>query len=143
MLLISACLVGVKCRYDGNSNLVEELKKLHDEGNAIALCPELLGGLTVTRIPCEIQAQDTEERVINAHGEDLTLAFQLGAQKSLESAQKHNVKTAILKAKSPSCGCGQIYDGTFTKTLISGDGFTARLLKQHGIQVFTEKNYIL
>ncbi len=142
MILISACLVGENCRYDGKSSLVPELKKLVDDKKAIAICPEVLGGLPTPRTPCEIQKNGENIKVANKAGVDYTSAFLLGAQKTLEIAKKNSTKLAIMKSKSPSCGCGKIYDGTFTKTLIDGDGLTAGLLKENGIEVVGEEEFV-
>ncbi len=144
MIIISACLIGKNCRYDGSSNLIPDLKNLHANSQAIALCPEVLGGLDTPRLPCEIVlAEDACNgyKVLNKNNEDCTIAFENGAKKALEIALKHNAKIAILKANSPSCGCGKIYDGSFTKTLIDGEGLTAKLFKEHGIVIYNELNY--
>ncbi len=134
MIVVSACLAGVKCRYDGQANTHETIKKLVHEGKAIMICPEILGGLSTPRKPCEINCG----KVITADGEDHTQAFEKGAKLALEQALSCNCKLAILKAKSPSCGCNLIYDGSFTKTLVEADGMTAELFKKHGIIVVNE-----
>lgn len=134
-VLISACLLGVNCKYDGNNNYDETLFKSLNKYELIPVCPEVWGGLTTPRYPSEI----SENKVINNHGEDVTINFRKGAQETLELAKKLGVKKAILKAKSPSCGNGKIYDGTFTGKLIDGDGITTRLLKENGIEVITLK----
>ncbi len=131
--------MGENCRYDGKSSLVPELKKLVDDGKALAVCPEILGGLPIPRPPCEIQTDGDNFKVVTKDGVDYTPAYLLGARKTLEIARKHGVKIAILKSKSPSCGCGKIYDGSFTKTFIDGDGLTAQLLKENGIEVKSEE----
>ncbi len=133
-ILVSACLLGTACRYDGKSvpcpPLLEQLGNLR----LIPVCPEQLGGLPTPRIPCERQG----ERVISKTGTDTTAQYHRGAQQALQLAVLFGCKAALLKERSPSCGCGQIYDGSFSKSLISGDGVTAELLKQHGIAVFGE-----
>lgn len=134
-VLISACLLGVNCKYDGNNNYDEELYNKIKDYELIPVCPEVWGGLTTPRYPSEIK----DNKVINTKGEDVTKNFEKGAQETLELAKKLGVKKAILKAKSPSCGNGKIYDGTFTGTLIDGDGITTRLLKENGIEVITLK----
>lgn len=141
MYIVSACLAGVKCRYDGKANTHEKVKALVEEGKAILVCPEVFGELTTPRPPCEIVKDEKGiERILTVEGKDCTEAFQKGAQKTLEIAKVLEVKEAILKAKSPSCGCGKIYNGHFNRTLIGGDGLTTRLLKENGIKVYTEED---
>ena len=142
MYIISACLVGVRCRYNASITEDEKLCKLVQEGKALAICPEQLAGLTTPRLPCEIKKDETGlERVINCNGEDLTAEFQAGAWKTLQIAQIIGAQVAILKSRSPSCGKGKIYSGNFTGKLIAGDGFTTRLLQKNGIQVYTEEDF--
>lgn len=135
MYIVSACLAGVPCRYDGKANSHPYVQDLVREGKAIMVCPEQLGGLTTPRACAEIR----EGKVIDQTGKDVTEAFQLGAQYTLEIAQMYDCSKAILKAKSPSCGCGKIYNGKFEGQLIDGDGLTGALLKMHGISVCTEQ----
>lgn len=135
-LLVSACLAGEACRYDGVSRPHPAVRALVERGAALPVCPEYLGGLGVPRIPCEIR----EGRVFNAEGVDCTIAFQAGSQLALNVAQTRGCGQAILKARSPSCGCGQVYDGTFSRTLHEGDGVFAALLKEKGFRVWTEEN---
>lgn len=132
---VSACLCGFPCRYDGKSKPNEKIKALFDEGRALPVCPEKLGGLTTPRTPCEIQ----NGRIVSSDGEDRTEAYLLGSQKVLELCKKYKIKKAILKQNSPSCGSTHIYDGTFSKTLIPGEGCTAALLRKNGIEVCGEK----
>lgn len=136
-LLISACLLGEKCRYDGKDNKMDHLEFLFRAYEVIPICPEVEGGLSTPRIPAEIKGS----QVINQVGEDVTAAFVEGARKTLEKAEKIGCKKALLKAKSPSCGLGEIYDGSFQGRLISGHGVTAKLLLNHGIDVYSEKNW--
>ena len=138
MLLISACLAGIPCRYDGGANTVPALAALAARGEAVPVCPEVLGGLPTPRIPSERLA---DGRVVNAAGEDVTGAFRLGAEKALALCRAHGCERAVLKARSPSCGKGCIYDGTFTHTRGPGSGVFAALLEQEGIQVLTEEEY--
>lgn len=142
MYIVSACLAGIACRYDGKDNGCEHIKRLVREGKAIPVCPEVLGGLHIPRIPCE-QVRDKQGTiyVMNKEGRDCTEAFKEGARKTLEIARIVGAEKAILKAKSPSCGCGKIYDGTFSGYLIDGDGITTKHLKEEGIQVYTEQDY--
>lgn len=134
-LLVSACLLGSDCRYDGDNNLVAEILDLKDRFRLVPVCPEVLGGLAVPRAA----AERANDKVINNEGSDVTQAFQLGAAKAWQMYQDFLCDAALLKAKSPSCGVNQIYDGTFSHTLINGDGMTAELLKQKGVAVFSEK----
>ena len=136
-ILVSACLLGCACRFDGRANYHEAINELRKKYHVIIVCPEVDGGLPIPRIPSEIMG----DKVINQEGEDKTANFRKGAEIALAQAQKYGAKISILKAKSPSCGSGQIYDGTFSKTLIEGDGYTTRLLKKHGITVYNETNF--
>lgn len=133
-ILISACLLGLKCRYDGRDNLHPLIEKLKLKYTLIPICPEVEGGLKIPRIASEIIG----DKVINKIGEDNTEYFARGAEIALEKAKVSGAKFAILKTKSPSCGRDHIYDGTFSSTLIDGDGYTVRLFKQAGIRVYTE-----
>ncbi len=134
-VLVSACLLGEKCRYDGKSKEYSEISCLKEKYNLIPVCPEVLGGLETPRTPCEIQ----NGRVISKDGQDKTAEYEKGAKTALEIALKNNCKTAVLKAKSPSCGKGKIYDGSFSKVLTDGNGVTADLLIKNNITVLTEK----
>lgn len=144
MYIVSACLAGIKCRYDGKGSENNDIIKLVKEGKAIPVCPEVLGGLSIPRIPCEIiEGKSGKLKVINKEGKDCTLEFLQGAQKALAIAEVVGADTAILKSKSPSCGCGKIYDGKFNGKLVYGDGITTRLFKENGIKVYTENNFTL
>ena len=134
-VLVSACLLGVDCKYNGGNNYDEEIFKELEKYELIPVCPEIFGGLSTHRKPSEIVG----DKVINNEGLDVTNNFKRGAEETLELAKKLGVKKAILKAKSPSCGNGKIYDGTFTGTIIDGDGITTKLLKENGIEVITLK----
>ncbi len=136
-VLISACLLGLSCRYDGlskplDSKIINALKARY---HLIPVCPEIFGGLPTPRIPAEIQA---DRRVLRKDGKDITAEYQKGAEETLRLAKMLDCKLAILKERSPSCGCGVIYDGTFTGTKIEGDGITAALLKENGIRIMGE-----
>lgn len=135
MILVSACLAGQNCRYDGKATPTPWVTALVQQGQAHPVCPEQLGGLSTPRIPCEIQP---DGRVQSQEGQDFTEAFTLGAQRTLNIAQALGAQQAILKAKSPSCGCGQIYSGAFDNALVAGDGFTASLLKANGLKIYNE-----
>jgi len=126
-----------KTRYDGKAFVNDKIKRLVDRGKAIMICPEVEGGLKVPRLPCEIR----KGRVVNTALEDKTENFVDGAHKTLELAKKYGIKKAILKEKSPSCGTKYIYDGTFTKTLVPGQGITARLLQENGIDVISDEDF--
>ena len=131
MMIVSACLAGFPCRYDGKARPCEQVVELVRAGKAIPVCPEQLGGLPTPRTSCEIR----DGRVVDAEGYDRTEAFRRGARAVLQIAQTYGATEALLQSRSPSCGSGPIYDGSFTKTLTAGDGVTARLLKENGIQV--------
>ena len=142
MLLVSACLLGINCKYSGENNL--NTKITQQGSNIVPFCPELLGGLSTPRPPAEIIGGDGKDvlqghaKVITNTGKDVTKNFVAGAQMSLKLAQLTKAKTAVLKANSPSCGVNCIYDGTFSHSKRCGDGVTAALLRQHGIKVITE-----
>ncbi len=141
MILVSACLCGVHCRYDGKAKPDEEVIALLQAGQAIPVCPEQLGGLPVPRPPAEIIEGDGAAvlngvaRVFNRLGQDVTEAFIAGAEETLLLARLSGAEKAILKANSPSCGAGVIYDGTFSGGTRAGDGVASALLKKNGIEV--------
>lgn len=146
VVLISACLIGINCSWDGKNKLNKKCLKLFKEGKFISVCPEQLGGLPTPRSPQEIQ-EGTGERVLNGKckvknkdGKDLTKNFIKGARGTLKIAKLVGAKEAIFKSKSPSWGCGTTYDGSFSGRLIPGDGVTTALLKRNGIRVITEKD---
>ena len=134
--IVSACLAGIACRYDGRANTCPEVQQLVAEGRAIPACPEFLGGLGTPRPPCEI----VQGKVVNSNGQDVTQHFLLGAQAATEFALQQGCTAAILKSRSPSCGYGQIYDGTFSGVLVKGDGMWAAQLRQAGIALYSEEN---
>jgi uncharacterized protein YbbK (DUF523 family) len=137
-ILISSCLLGQNVKYDGGNNSILEnlfIQKLKNLNLLVPICPEVEGGLPIPRVPVELQGQ----KAINKNLEDKTIFFQNGAKKALKLAKKHNIKYAILKAKSPSCGSEYIYDGSFSKKIVKGDGITAKILKDSGIKIFSEK----
>ena len=138
-LLISSCLLGVPCRYDGKSKPIPLPKELTDNFALIPVCPEVMGGLPTPRPPAEIVSRSAGAiKVVNSEGVDVTENYNAGAKKALEIAKANGCAYAILKEKSPSCSGGQVYDGTFSRTLTDGDGVTAALLKENGIKVFGE-----
>lgn len=140
--LISACLVGKKCTYKGTSHIKKKLRDLYLKGDAVLVCPEMLGGLKTPREPAEIIIEGDEIRVKTISGKDVTEAFIIGAGKVLKVAKENKITTAILKARSPSCGSRRIYDGTFSGKVVDGDGITAALLKLNGINVITEEETV-
>jgi len=136
MIIVSACLAGLHCRYDGGEKTNDEVSRLVAEGKAIPVCPEQIGGLTTPRLPCEI----VNGRVMRKDGVDVTAEFERGAGECLALAKLTKAASAILKAKSPSCGAGHIYDGTFSGKVIPGDGVFAALCRQEGISLRTEED---
>ena len=137
LYLVSACLAGRACRYNGTACPVPELKRLVEAGLAIAVCPEELGGLPTPRPPAEIR----QGRVIDRNGRDMTAQFEQGAEAVLTLALTRSIRRAILKERSPSCGCGLVYDGTFSRCLTAGDGITAAKLCRAGVIVRGESDY--
>ncbi|HEV2613838.1 MAG TPA: DUF523 domain-containing protein [Gammaproteobacteria bacterium] len=146
-ILFSGCLLGQKVRYDGRDNLQTNarLQSPIKAGNVISICPEMAGGLPTPRPPAEIEPGKNVGdifsgigRILTNLGDDVTAEYLLGAQKTLELAQKHDIRVAVLKARSPSCGSKQVYDGTHSGIKIDGMGVTAALLTLHGIHVFDE-----
>jgi uncharacterized protein YbbK (DUF523 family) len=148
-ILISSCLLGEDVRYDGNNSSIAfnpkfafSLKELFMDilcdNEIYSFCPEVAGGLGIPRISAEIVKNDKPFIVKNEEGTDVTMNFLLGAKKALDICKEENIKVALLKANSPSCGNINIYDGTFTNNLTDGQGLTARLLKDNEIEVFNE-----
>ena len=133
-LLISACLVGENCKYNGGNNALppETLAALRSRFELVPVCPEQLGGLPTPRVPSERRGA----RVVNREGADVTEAFRRGAEQALRIAEQTDCRRALLKSNSPSCGSGSIYDGSFSGRLTAGDGVAAALLKHSGIEVF-------
>ena len=147
MILVSSCLIGEKCRYDGSASFIPSLAKLVEAGKAIACCPEVLGGLPTPREPAEIiggtgaYVLDGCARIVTKSGQDVTDAFLKGAYQTLALAKKHEVKTAIFKERSPSCGSCMIYNGKFNGQKQEGEGVATALLRQGGVKVFSEENF--
>jgi uncharacterized protein YbbK (DUF523 family) len=133
-ILVSACLLGVNCRYDGTGVVYEKLSKLKKQHNLIPVCPELFGGLATPRDPAEIVGK----HVITCKGEDVTEQYERGAHELLKLARYYEAELAILKERSPSCGHGMIYDGSFTGITVPGEGITAKLLLENRIRVIGE-----
>lgn len=148
MKLISACLCGLNCRYDGRNNEHPVFAEMLDSNQGITICPEALGGLPIPRLPAEIKGGTGEDvlqgkaRVIDRQGNDVTEAFLSGAKKTLDIAREHQVELVILKSRSPSCGIGEIYNGSFSGQLQPGNGVTGALLKAHGLSVVSDEDYL-
>ena len=133
-ILISACLLGVCCRYDGESKPIMQTVALMERYHLIPVCPEQLGGLPTPREPSERQG----DAVRTKSGADVTAQYRRGAEAALALCRREGCAAALLKERSPSCGSGSIYDGSFTHTLIPGDGVTAELLRQNGVRIYGE-----
>ena len=136
MKLCSACLLGVNCRYNGETKPNQKVIDLANKETLIPVCPEQLGGLPTPR-PA---AEGKDGQVVTNESIDVTREFIKGAEETLKIAKLYNIKEAVLKQRSPSCGCGQIYDGNFSGIVIKGDGITSKLLKENGINVITEED---
>ena len=135
-LLVSACLLGVCCRYCGDSKPCAPVIALREKYGLIPVCPEQLGGLPTPRPPVELR----RGRAVSREGADCTAQFERGAREALRIAKLFSCRTAVLKSRSPSCGLGRIYDGTFSGTLAEGDGVAARLLRRSGLTVLNEED---
>ena len=135
-VLISACLAGINCKFNGENNLLDSgiLDEISKKYHLLFVCPEVFGGLSTPREPAEMKGG----LVVTKTAKDVSENFKFGAEICLKIAKLNGCKKAILKARSPSCGSGQIYDGSFSKKLIFGDGVAAKLLKENGILVFSE-----
>jgi uncharacterized protein YbbK (DUF523 family) len=144
-ILISACLAGVACTHEAQPKTRESVLRLVNQGRATLVCPEVAGGLPIPRPAAEIVGGDGADvlagraRVISENGEDVTENYLSGARKAAEAARVVGAHLAILKARSPSCGCGAIHSGTFDGELRAGDGVTAAMLKQEGLEVVSDE----
>ncbi len=132
-ILVSACLLGENVKYNGKNNYDERIEKLKDLFDIVPICPEVFGGLPTPRIPSEIKG----ENVVNEKGKDVTYEFNKGAHKVINIVNFCHVRKALLMDRSPSCGVNKIYNGKFNGTLIDGMGYTAKLLKAKGVQLYT------
>ncbi|QWU17064.1 Uncharacterized conserved protein YbbK, DUF523 family [Paenibacillus sophorae] len=147
MIIVSSCLAGVECRYDGSHNVLDKIQKLARENKAVLVCPEVLGGCPTPREPAEIVGGTGEDvlagnaKVIDRSGREVTGLFIEGAYKALETARKHNASLIVLKENSPSCGSQMIYDGRFAGNKIPGEGVTVALLRREGFKVISEKEF--
>ena len=137
MILVSACLVGINCKYSGGNNYNQKIFDLVKEGKAIPICPKQLGGLNTPRKPVELKVINGKRHAIDNEGNDLTENFERGALEVLNLAKNLNINKAILQPRSPSCGVNKIYSGNFDNKLVDGNGILAELLKQNGIDVLT------
>ena len=140
---VSACLLGVRCRFDGRSKPSMEVQRFLEchECQVVKICPEIMGGLPIPHPPHEQHVLDGQVCVIDAEGNDHTEAFEAGARAACALVCDSGCTHAILKAKSPSCGVGEVYDGTFSDVLVPGDGVATKMLKEAGVVVATEKNF--
>jgi len=145
--MVSACLAGINCKYNGGNNYNPSLCDFLASHPHFLVCPETLGFLPIPRMPAEIYGGDGYDvldgraRVITSQGDDVTDAFMHGARACWELARLNRISLAILKSNSPSCGCGRIYDGSFSRRLRPGDGVAAALLRRNGVKVVTEKDF--
>jgi len=135
-ILISECLLGINCKYNGGNNHRDFVEELSEKYNLIPFCSEILGGLPTPRVASE----RCGNKVINKEGIDVTENFIRGADETLKLAEIFKCEMAIVKSKSPSCGYGEVYDGSFSKNLISGNGYTVDLLIENGVQIYTEND---
>lgn len=146
-VLVSACLAGCECRFDGSASTDDRVARLVAEGRAVLVCPEEDGGLGTPRPPAEIVGGDGRAviegraRVVTRDGTDVTAAYVAGARRALDAARASGAAMAVLKARSPSCGKGAVYDGSFSRSLRTGDGVTTALLEANGIQVIGDEEY--
>lgn len=148
MILISACLMGLNCKYNGKNNYHEAFTTLISKEKVIPYCPEQAGGLATPRPPAEILGADGfdvikgRSKVITVDGKNVTDNFILGAKETLKIVKLLGIKKAILKSNSPSCGCHYIYDGSFSNKLKKGQGVTAACLINEGVRVIDSKEFI-
>ena len=143
MILISACLVGMNCKYNGKNNYNEKALELVKSGQAIPICPEQLGGLSTPRNPSEIKIINNKKHVIDNKNNDVTEAFEKGANEVLNLAKKLNIKKVVIQSRSPSCGVEKIYSGEFDGKLIDGNGILAQLLIENNIEVVDIEKYLM
>lgn len=134
-ILVSSCLLGVNCKYSGGNNYTEEVDEFLKNYEVIPICPEIMGGLPTPRLP----AERVGDKVLTNEGKDVTEQYIKGAKECLFLAQKYGAKKALLKRRSPSCGFGEIYDGTFSHQISTGNGVTAELFAKNGIEIIQIK----
>ncbi len=141
--LISSCLAGKNCTYKASNHYIAELSELVKNNQAVIACPEVLGGLPIPRKSAEIIYNTKKQMLVKTiDGEDVTAQFLKGAKATLQIAQNNDVDVAIMQPRSPSCGCGKVYDGTFTRTMTEADGITVAMLKEHGVKVVTPEQFL-
>lgn len=140
MIGISKCLCGYDCTYRGDSNRIEALELIDKKGEAVLICPEVLGGLSIPRDPAEIVSEELL-CVETVNGKNVTKEYVEGAQRALDILKAYDIDYVILKSRSPSCGLNHIYDGTFSHRVIDADGIFVRLLKKEGYKIYAEENY--
>jgi uncharacterized protein YbbK (DUF523 family) len=136
-VLVSACLLGVRCNHLGESSPSPAVAALSGEHRLVPICPEVAGGLATPRAAAELQA---DGRVVTEDGEDVTDLYRRGAQAAVDLALALGARSAVLKARSPSCGCHEVYDGTFTRTCVQGEGVTASALREAGLSLRSEED---
>ena len=142
MILVSACLIGLDCKYKGGNNLTPKILELMKTEDLVPVCAEQLGGFSTPRPPAEIRIVDGKRKVFNINGEDVTEGFERGAKNILDLCLKLGMKKAILKSGSPSCGYGKVGDGTFTGTKIEGNGILTQMLLDNGIEVISSDDFV-
>lgn len=143
MIGISSCLCGINCKYNGKNNLNPIFLELLNSGLAVPICPEQLGGLKTPRVPAEIKKDFKGNlQVVTKNNIDVTKEYELGAKRALDILKALGITKVILRRRSPSCGYGEIYDGTFTGTITKGNGVTVDLFLKNGIEVITDDDYI-
>ncbi len=143
MILVSACLAGINCKYNGKNNYNEKIFNLIKEGKAIPICPEQLGGLQTPRFPAEIKNSNNNVRiVVNNKGTDVTKEYVRGAEEVLKLAKELNIEKAIFQQRSPSCGKGKIYNGEFNGKIIEGNGITTEMLLNNNIPVISLEEFL-
>lgn len=147
MIMVSACLVGINCKYNGENNHCPPICTFLASHPHFLVCPETMGRLPIPRLPAEIKGGDGNDvldgraRVINSQGDDVTDEYVHGAYSCWELARLNQVSLAIFKSHSPSCGCDEVYDGSFSRRLTPGDGVTAALLRRNSVRLITEKDF--
>lgn len=141
--IVSSCLLGIKCRYNGKTQKNKNIYKLFEKGLVTPVCPEILGGLLTPRAPSEIVIKEGKKNVLTINGNDVTKNFYKGAHITLTIAKSVGATKAILKSNSPSCGKYKVYDGSFSGILIQGEGITAKVLRENGICIINEHEWSL
>ncbi|MBN3526689.1 DUF523 domain-containing protein [Paenibacillus apiarius] len=147
MIIVSSCLAGIECRYNGTHSLRKEIQQLVEQNKAVIVCPELLGGFSTPREPAEIvggtgeDVLDGASKIVERSGSDVTELYVKGAYKTLEMANDMKAAMIVLKEYSPSCGSRMVYDGSFSNQRIPGEGVTAALLRRHGYTVVSETEF--